>query len=171
MPSIYQFPPLYTRQPNLLIRQKQLETWVDIIAEYCKENKQWIVSREGDVGDSANIFRNTEINRSVPQLFVNEIWSEMVSKGKAIAHETSYYVLWRDMDSWSSLILQWFETVGKLNQVVTLYELVESDETLEWEFHGMPEPLLQKCLKPLCVRNRATLMKDENGVPVAIKVV
>ncbi|XDT18754.1 ESCRT-II complex subunit [Nakaseomyces glabratus] len=194
MPSIYAFPPLYTRQPNTLVRKQQIDTWIDILTEWCKSHRVFELGKDGvpvresdasDADDGADggtttgneagrsLFKNEEINRAVPPLFIDEIWSVMATRGVALVTEgrASYYVLWRTLDSWASLILQWFETVGKLNQVVTLYELTESDETADWEFHSMPLPLLHRCLKPLCNRNRATLMKDEHGTPVALKVV
>lgn len=182
LPAIYSFPPLYTRQPNAIIRRQQIASWIELVLAYCKSQNFWCVTSEGIPVDEYNklrisIFTNSEIQRSVPQVFVEEIWSKMCEEGKAMGTETGrkdssqYFVLWRTLDSWASLVLQWFENSGKLNQVVTIYELAQGDETADWEFHGMPEPLLAHCIKPLCQRNRATLIKDERGKPVATKVV
>ncbi|CAI1521709.1 hypothetical protein SEUBUCD646_0J02930 [Saccharomyces eubayanus] len=199
LPPVYSFPPLYTRQPNSLTRRQQLSTWIDIISQYCKSKKIWYMSADGTVIDDdrsengktdnedskkvgKNLFNNEEIQRSVSQVFIDEIWSQMVKEGKCLPIDqsgrksnntttTRYFILWKNLDNWASLILQWFEDSGKLNQVITLYELSESDETLSWEFHGMPENLLYYSLKPLCDRNRATMLKDENGKVIAIKVV
>lgn len=131
---------------------------------------------EGDE-NKQSIFNNTSIQRTVPQVFIDEIWSKMCEEGKALGTQdgkrdsSQFYILWRNLDSWASLILQWFESSGSLNQVVTIYELSQGDGTADWEFHGMPEPLIAYCIKPLCQRNRATLIKDERGNPVATKVV
>lgn len=131
---------------------------------------------EGDESKQS-IFKNVSIQRAVPQVFVDEIWSKMCEDGKALGategkkDSSQFYILWRNLDSWASLILQWFESSGSLNQVVTIYELSQGDGTADWEFHGMPEPLIAACIKPLCQRNRATLIKDERGNPVATKVV
>ncbi|CAI4043984.1 ESCRT-II subunit protein VPS25 SKDI_10G3020 [Saccharomyces kudriavzevii IFO 1802] len=199
LPPVYSFPPLYTRQPNSLTRRQQISTWIDIISQYCKGKKIWYMSADGTVmndntsgsentddDDSKkarkNLFNNEDIQRSVSQVFIDEIWSRMVKEGKCLpidqtgkksgnATSTRYFIMWKSLDNWASLILQWFEDSGKLNQVVTLYELSEADETLDWEFHGMPENLMYYCLKPLCDRNRATMLKDENGKVIAIKVV
>ncbi|CAI4839196.1 BGP_1a_G0030420.mRNA.1.CDS.1 [Saccharomyces cerevisiae] len=199
LPPVYSFPPLYTRQPNSLTRRQQISTWIDIILQYCKTKKIWYMSVDGTVINdneldsgstdnddskkiSKNLFNNEDIQRSVPQVFIDEIWSQMTKEGKCLPIDqsgrrssntttTRYFILWKSLDSWASLILQWFEDSGKLNQVITLYELSEGDETVNWEFHGMPESLLYYCLKPLCDRNRATMLKDENDKVIAIKVV
>ncbi|CAI4034500.1 hypothetical protein SMKI_10G2930 [Saccharomyces mikatae IFO 1815] len=198
LPPIYSFPPLYTRQPNSLTRRQQISTWIDIISQYCKSKRIWYMSADGTViNDSTldgrntddndvkktsnNLFNNEDIQRSVPQEFIGEIWLQMAKEGKCLPIDqsgrkssntttTRYFVLWKSVDNWASLILQWFEDCGKLNQVVTLYELSQGDETINWEFHGMPENLLYYCLKPLCDRNRATMLKDENDKVIAIKV-
>lgn len=183
LPPIYSFAPLYTRQPNSIIRRQQINSWIDLILQYAKSHNAWRMSAEGNIiGEESesvegSIFINDEIKRSVPQVFVNEIWSIMCHEGKAIGMDkdkkesSSYYILWRNIDSWGSLILQWFESAGKLQQVVTIYELSQGDESIGWEFHGMPEALTAICLKPLCQRHRATIVNDEYGKPVAVKVV
>ncbi|CCH61802.1 hypothetical protein TBLA_0F02630 [Henningerozyma blattae CBS 6284] len=192
-PPVYSFPPLYTPQPNALIREQQVSTWIDIILQYCKSKDSWCMTFEGSVIDLStlmieiatqgipkereSIFKNNDIQRAVPQSFMEEIWKKLVSDGKAIStdiktkNSRTFYIFWKNVDSWASLILQWFETTTKLNQVVTVYELTQGDESIGWEFYGMPEPMMIHCLKPLLARNRATLMKDEMGKVVAIKVV
>ncbi|AQZ15540.1 VPS25 (YJR102C) [Zygosaccharomyces parabailii] len=183
LPPIYSFPPLYTRQPNSLTRRQQINSWIEIILQYGKARNGWCMTAEGCIvaegmeSNNESIFVNTEIQRSVPQVFINEIWSTMCQEGKAIGMDKgkkespTYYIFWRSLDSWASLILQWFESAGKLQQVVTIYELTQGDESIGWEFHGMPEPLTAHCLESLCQRHRATLVNDEYGKPVAVKVV
>ncbi|QLG71461.1 hypothetical protein HG535_0B05030 [Zygotorulaspora mrakii] len=192
LPAIYSFPPFFTRQPNALIRKQQITSWIEVILQYCKLKKCWSMTVEGSPvegnpndsninpltgGTDNSIFTNSEIQRSVPQVFVEEIWCQMCEENKAVGADqgpkdsSRYYILWRNFDSWASLVLQWFEDAGKLNQVVTIYELTQGDETMTWEFHGMPEQLMAYCLKPLEQRNRATLINDERGKPIAVKVV
>ena len=84
--------------------------------------------------------------------------------------ELEFFVLWKSLDAWGSMLLEWFEMCGKLSQVVTLYELGDGDESVGWEFHGMPSGLLVECLKVLVRRGRATLIKDEDRY-IAVKVV
>ncbi|SCW03718.1 LAFE_0G16688g1_1 [Lachancea fermentati] len=178
LPPIYSFPPLYTCQPNALIRQQQLDTWCELILEFAKTNKAWCMSQEGTIVTNSeqassipSIFVNEQIQRSAAAPFIEEIWSKMLQSEKAIrSSKSTYIILWKSLDSWSSLILQWCESSGKLNQVITLYELTEGDETLDWEFHGMDIELCEKCLLKLCDRGRATMLKDQGKV-MGVKIV
>lgn len=175
--AVRAFPPLYTRQPNLIVRTQQLGTWSDLVLEHCREHKLWTLTAQGEpessAADNSNVFRNESIQRAVEPMFVQEIWTHMVSQGRALVRQgrNGYYILWRARESWSALLLEWFETAGKLNEVVTLYELSEDTSTESWEFHGMPTELLVHCLEVLCRSHRATILKDDTGSPIAVKVV
>ncbi|SCU93033.1 LADA_0G00980g1_1 [Lachancea dasiensis] len=175
LPPIYNFPPLYTCQPNVLIRKQQLATWCDLLLNYAKDNKAWCLNHEGSIlrdseSSNASIFKNETIQRVAPAPFIDQIWKEMVRGQKAVKNsDEAYFILWRSLEQWSSLVLQWFETSGKLNQVVTLYELLEGDESLGWEFHGMHQTLCELCLQKLCDRGRATLLKEQNKI-MGVKV-
>lgn len=90
LPPIYSFPPLYTRQPNSIIRRQQISSWMDLILQYAKSHNAWSMSAEGSIVKEGtesvqeSLFVNDEIERSVPQIFINEIWSAMCQEGKAI---------------------------------------------------------------------------------------
>lgn len=180
-PPIYSFPPLYTRQPNAIIRNKQIDSWIDIIISISKQNVFWEIDQSGKFQSSeTSIFNNSNINRVVPPLFIKEIFTRMISNNQLISttntktkdvDTTSYFILWKNLDSWASLLLEWFETTNKLNQVITIYELTNGDESIDWEFHSMPNELIIKCLLVLVKRGRATMLQDEYNKNIAIKVV
>ncbi|AGO13563.1 AaceriAGL318Wp [[Ashbya] aceris (nom. inval.)] len=174
LPSIYSFPPLYTRQPNSLIRAQQLDAWLGVLKDYARGGRVWIMGRDGSAREpkgEGSVFVNEQLQRRVPGPFVDEIWAHAVANGAALRHSAdSFYVLWRSLDSWSALLLQWFETCGRLNEVVTIYELVAGDEASSWEFHGMHEGLCELALGKLVERGRATLISSDGSV-VAVKVI
>lgn len=190
-PPIYSFPPLYTRQPNQITRNKQIDTWSQLIITTAQSLSAWEIDQTGrfkvsNDKDKKSIFNNEDINRSVSQVFIDEILSSMLSKAQLLVKddpkrkikvvssngntELEFFVLWKSLDAWGSMLLEWFEMCGKLSQVVTLYELGDGDESVGWEFHGMPSGLLVECLKVLVRRGRATLIKDEDKY-IAVKVV
>ncbi|CAB4255628.1 similar to Saccharomyces cerevisiae YJR102C VPS25 Component of the ESCRT-II complex, which is involved in ubiquitin-dependent sorting of proteins into the endosome [Maudiozyma barnettii] len=175
-PPIYSFPPLYTRQPNAVIRNKQIDSWIDIILSISKQQSLWEIDSQGNfIQQSISLFENKDIDRTVSPLFIKEILQRMVKTQKLVARDdmsdSTYCILWKNLDSWASLMLEWFETTNKLNQVVTIYELTSGDESIGWEFHSMPDPLVSKCLNLLVKRGRATMLKDEYNKYIAIKVV
>lgn len=180
-PQIYKFPPLYTPQSNKLIRKQQLQSWQSIILQSCAQLSKWCINRSGKIYDTEtgqlifSIFENTEINRSCNLEFQQEIWSFMIQNGSALPLKDSedsnmMAIFWESLDSWSSLILEWCESSGKLNQVITIYEICESDENRSCKFYGMPSSFCQLVLQRLVDRGRATLLKDQ-GRFVGVKIV
>lgn len=176
LPAIYSFPPLYTRQPNDIIRNKQIDSWINIILQFSKFEKIWELDSNGKfLTNDITLFQNDKINRSVTITFIKEILNKMKSDNYLINNNNNsnntFFILWKNLDSWASLILEWFETTNKLNQVVTFYEIVSGDESINWEFHNMPINLISKILQILVKRGRATILKDEYNKDIAIKVV
>ncbi|VEU20500.1 DEKNAAC101299 [Brettanomyces naardenensis] len=47
LPAIYNFPPFFTRQPNLQTYETQLDHWRKLILDYCKFYKIWALSLNG----------------------------------------------------------------------------------------------------------------------------
>lgn len=111
-PSIYNFPPFFTKQPNAATFEAQLQQWEDVILGYCKANKVWILSDTGskiisqslsdddddnnnneDYDDDYaadattkrefNIFRNDEINRHASTELINDIIAHLVKSKHA----------------------------------------------------------------------------------------
>lgn len=199
-PPIYQFPPLFTRQPNKTIRNKQIETWINIILTNCERCKIWVMNKNGDMKltnkdtesvETINIFRNAKINRSCSQIFINEILLTMKRQNQILNkdgktpvivntntapendetfYDDDFFILWKSLDQWANEILDWFERTTQLNKVVTFYEIVSNEENSDESFYLMPESLLYQVLKILVKRGRATMLKDDSKY-VAIKVV
>lgn len=181
VPQIYKFPPLYTPQTNKLIRKQQLQTWESIRLQICSQLSKWCISKNGKIYDSTSgeliisLFENDEIQRSCSQGFQQEIWNYMLQNGTALQlkdseDSTLMAIFWESLDSWSSTILEWCESTGKLNQVITIYEICESDENINCKFYGMPSSFCLLVLQRLVDRNRATLLKDQGKV-VGVKIV
>lgn len=199
-PPIYQFPPLFTRQPNKTIRNKQIETWINIILTNCERCKIWVMNKNGDMKltnkdtesvETINIFQNAKINRSCSQIFINEILLTMKRQNQILNkdgktpvivntntapendetfYDDDFFILWKSLDQWANEILDWFERTTQLNKVVTFYEIVSNEENSDESFYLMPESLLYQVLKILVKRGRATMLKDDSKY-VAIKVV
>lgn len=91
LPPIYNFPPLYTRQPNTSIRERQLETWSNIILENANLLHIWQINKSGSLkhdlqmsNNSINLFINNHINRRVPQDFINDILYHMYKNNQLL---------------------------------------------------------------------------------------
>ncbi|KAH3665957.1 hypothetical protein OGAPHI_004146 [Ogataea philodendri] len=162
-PSIYDFPPFFTKQIHQQTLDTQKSHWSRLILEYCQFNKIWILSLNGEPMDSApehqdsdddnddddddtdipqySLFTNSKIDRSLRSDFILEIYTDMISKGKA---------------EWS-------------NTVLTLYELRKGDLARTQEFYGMSPTVLVKVLSVLVKSGRAQIMKDDNSKIAGVK--
>lgn len=201
-PPLYQFPPLFTRQPNKSIRIKQIETWINIIITNATKFKIWTINKQGtfklhdindntDISKEHNFFNNETIDRSCSPLFINEIWQTMQRQGQLInkngtktpiiidednetnsasKSEVEFYILWKSLDLWANEILEWFESTNQVNKVITFYEIVAGEDSINESFYSMPEPLLFQILNILVKRGRATMLKEDSKY-VAIKVI
>lgn len=60
-PWQYSFPPFFTIQPNSDTRQKQLEAWCELVLDYYKSQKSYIL----DINEAYDkpLFFNQEIKR------------------------------------------------------------------------------------------------------------
>ena len=60
-PWQYNFPPFFTIQPNSDTRQKQVEAWCDLVLNYHKATKSYVL----DVNEATGLplFYNDKINR------------------------------------------------------------------------------------------------------------
>ncbi|CAD1809373.1 Vacuolar protein-sorting-associated protein 25 [Candida parapsilosis] len=115
-PKIHSFPPLYTKQPNQTVQQQQIESWCNILLQYCEFYKITSLTIEGAPKHSqlattatttttttssssssssyskANIpplFVNKSINRQVNSEFKNAIINNLIhsKRGQYINHK------------------------------------------------------------------------------------
>ena len=78
-PWQYNFPPFFTLQPHPETRAKQVQAWKNLIIEYCKKGKLYMI----DVRESSNlpVFNNSSINRKLEESVIISILSELQKSG------------------------------------------------------------------------------------------
>ncbi|ODV61843.1 ESCRT-II subunit protein VPS25 [Ascoidea rubescens DSM 1968] len=199
-PSIYNFPPFFTRQPNNQVLNSQLANWSNLIINYCEFHRIWVINNAGNIKSSSGsfddeLFHNHKINRKLNnemfveifnymlqnnliEIFNNDILNNFniantnmnVNKSKN-SSKVNYIVYWKKPEEWAQLILDWVEKNGKSNSILTLYELTQNLSIKKEPFYGLHPFILLKSLKILSSDNRAKLMKDDNGQVVGVKIV
>ncbi|KAI5967186.1 hypothetical protein CANMA_003243 [Candida margitis] len=155
-PKIHSFPPLYTKQPNQTVQQQQIESWCNILLQYCEFYKITSLTIEGapkhsqlassssasastpvsapyTKGDIPPLFTNKAINRQVNTEFKNVIITNLIHSKKAeyINHkkpELGIFVYWRSIVDWGNLLYEYITNTGQQGTVLTLYELTKSDD-------------------------------------------
>lgn len=190
LPKIHTFPPLYTKQPNLTVLQKQLDTWGEIILKYCEHYKITSLSLQGSVlGTQLDnldtlalplLFVNKNINRQVSDDFRGIIFKHLIHK----LHRAEYInpkqpdagilVYWRTPTEWANIIYSYVERSGQLGTVLTLYELTKlEDATIPNDLRNLEYSLLVRVLAKMLVKQRRAqiLTNEENNQIAGVKIV
>lgn len=180
-PKIHSFPPLYTKQPNLTVQEKQLESWSDLILNYCQHYRVTSLSQAGLPLTSQNsqlkldqlpsIFENKSIDRQVNDEFKNIIFKYLVNK----LHKAEYinvkkkdegiFVWWKPLLEWASCLYNHMNDTGQTGTVFTIFELTSSNEL------GLPESLrnidssvMIRILRSMVKQGRTQLIMEDGEI-------
>ncbi|GAA5845034.1 hypothetical protein JCM3766R1_004855 [Sporobolomyces carnicolor] len=184
-PSLYSFPPFFTKQPNEQTWQHQRRQWSDLILSYARFTKTFHLSLAAAGGAIDNPetefepFHNRDLNRTLARPVALEILKDMTlsnpptvefissssaaaaGSGDASKQPTACYLWWKSPRDWSDTIYEWVRATGQTNSILTLYELTENDPSLE--FYKMPEPLLRRVLDLLQKQGKCQVLKGTLG--------
>ncbi|EME32172.1 Vacuolar protein-sorting-associated protein 25 [Galdieria sulphuraria] len=169
-PPFYSYPPSFTLQPVKATREKQLKLWCDLVLSYCKHYKIFKLS----VTDSANssLFANTAIDRKLSLAAVEEVFSRLVSMGYGewLNKEANVCLIyWRRPYEWAEIIYDWVERSGKRKSILTFYEIRFSEDTAEFEFHGIDPELLLRSLQVLESQGKCAVFEGKTNDDLGVK--
>jgi ESCRT-II complex subunit VPS25 len=135
-PPHHAYPPLYTLQPTLTTRTRQLQLWRDLLLSYCEHHRIYrlvLISAA-----QWPLFNNTQISKRVSLKDLNEILAWVVSKeggergewiggaaGKGDGLEM--WVYWKRPEEWARVLEEWVDGTGQKATVLTVYELLEGE--------------------------------------------
>lgn len=166
-PSIYEFPPFYTKQPNEQTWKSQLSSWDSLILNYCKHYKIWTLDLQPD----QELFWNKKINRKLKTDSLKDVFNYMVKQGHAEWNDsTTVLIYFKTPTEWANEINQWINDSGQNGTVLTLYELSEGDSTVNQSFHGIHHLILKKALDILAGQNKAVWMKGSDNKIAGVKM-
>jgi ESCRT-II complex subunit VPS25 len=121
LPSIFSFPPFFTRQPNAQTFSSQKAAWTSLILGYYRGKRVWRIDVNQETIEKVPIFSNREIQRmgSVMELtigkikleFLRELVDGMVEDGQAewVGKGTRVQALlyWLKPEEWANMISNW----------------------------------------------------------------
>ncbi|KAK9473947.1 ESCRT-II complex subunit-domain-containing protein [Dipodascopsis tothii] len=175
-PSIYSFPPFFTRQPNSQTWASQLSIWKTFIMTYCRYNRLWKLDLNAAL--ETELFTNKSIQRSLKFETAREILESLVESGSAEwvaptrgnqGKPSVAYVYWKRPEEWANLIAQWVDSTGQKDSILTLYEIADGDLSVSQEFRGIDPTVLRKALDVLIKRGQAQIMKSFDGEEAGVK--
>lgn len=158
---------IYNRiQPINETKEKQLKLWKELILQYHMLNNIYIL-----VIDNFEYFENKKINRKLSQNDINIIISYLISEGHAEWEDNSHIrcrIMWKTPETISNDIYTWVIKNGFINNIYTIFELLEGDEFKDSGFFGMDQGLFRKAILILQNNNKAILINgstnDEDGI-------
>ncbi|KAH9616655.1 hypothetical protein KSS87_011526 [Heliosperma pusillum] len=154
-------------QPVRETREKQIQLWKELIVEFCKTQKIFVIALEEDFP----LFSNSSIERSLSHEARETFLSALVAEGRAEWMDKVHrrcLVLWHRIQDWAEIILHFVRDNGLEDSVMTIEELRTGVESQGTELHGMDRSVLMRALKLLENKGKLAIFKgsstDDEGV-------
>ncbi|KAK3684565.1 hypothetical protein LTR37_020168 [Vermiconidia calcicola] len=170
-PTYTHFPPLYTVQPNLQTRARQLDLWSSLILSYTAHHHIFRLSLSTPPAD---LFTNPPRTRTLKPSDIRIVldhmalqtpsrieWLPPSTKGEKMGN--TCWVYWKTLAEWADVLYGWVEETGQKGAVLTVYELREGDAVMGREWVGMDEGMLRKVLGVLVKRGKAQVFGQQEG--------
>ncbi|KAK2967004.1 hypothetical protein RJ640_003360 [Escallonia rubra] len=162
LPQFFNYPPYFTLQPVRETRDKQVQLWKEMILDYCRTQKIYVIGLEEDFP----LFTNHVIERSLSHEARQAFLSALVSDGRAEWMDKSHrkcLILWHGVQDWADLILHFVKENGLEDSVMTVEEIRTGTESRGTELHGMDRTLLMRALKLLERKGKLVIFKGNFG--------
>ncbi|PIA44752.1 hypothetical protein AQUCO_01700385v1 [Aquilegia coerulea] len=171
LPHFFNYPPYFTLQPVRDTREKQLQLWKELILDFCRTQKIFIIGLE----EEFSLFTNPVIERSLSHEAKETFLSALVSEGRAEWIDKGHkkcLILWLRIQDWADCILRFVKDNGLEDSVMTIEEIRSGIESRGTELHGMDRTVLIRALKLLEHKGKAAIFKgtsaDDEGVKFSV---
>ncbi|XP_050378820.1 vacuolar protein sorting-associated protein 25 [Argentina anserina] len=171
LPQFFNYPPYFTLQPVRDTREKQIQLWKDLILDYCRTQKIFVIALEEDFP----LFSNPAIERSLTHEAREAFLSILVSDGRAEwldKRHSKCLILWHRIQEWANIILNFVKEYGLEDSVMTVEEIRSGIESRGTELHGIDRTILMRALKLLEQKGKLAIFKgttaDDEGVKFSI---
>ncbi|OIT27648.1 vacuolar protein sorting-associated protein 25 [Nicotiana attenuata] len=149
LPNFFNYPPYFTLQPVRETREKQIQLWKELLIDFCRTQKVFVIGLEEDFP----LFSNPAIERSLIHEAREAFLSAYVSDGRAEWMDKGHrkcLILRHRIQDWTDLIVNFVKEYGLEDSVMTTVEEIRSGtESRGTELHGMDRTVLMRALKLL----------------------
>ncbi|KAL8224480.1 hypothetical protein R6Q57_019955 [Mikania cordata] len=157
LPQFFHYPPYFTLQPVRETREKQIQLWKELILDYCRARKIFVIGLEEDFP----LFSNLAIERSLNHEAREAFLSAIVLDGRAEWMDKNHrqcLILWHRIKDWADIILHFVKENGLEDSVMTVEEIRTGIES-----RGTGKQIdVQKLLKPSSYLHYVLLMFFSN---------
>ncbi|XP_017698595.2 vacuolar protein sorting-associated protein 25-like [Phoenix dactylifera] len=167
VPHFFNYPPYYTLQPVKETREKQVQLWKELILDYCRNQKIFVIGLEEDYP----LFSNPVIERSLSHEARKVFLNALVAEGHAEWMDKSHkkcLILWLRIQDWAAYILNFVKENGFEDSVMTVEDIRSGIETRGTELAGIDRGVLMRALRLLEQKGKAAIFKgtsaDDEGV-------
>ncbi|KAL3645755.1 Vacuolar protein-sorting-associated protein 25 [Castilleja foliolosa] len=171
LPHFFNYPPYFTLQPVRDTREKQIQLWRELILDYCRTQKVFVVGLDEDFP----LFSNPVIERSLSHEAREAFLSALVNEGRAEWLDKNHrkcLILWHRIQDWADLIIHFVKDNGLEDSVMTVEEIRSGIESRGTELHGVDRTILTRALKQLEHKGKLAIFKgtsaDDEGVKFSI---
>ncbi|CAN4076317.1 unnamed protein product [Withania somnifera] len=171
LPNFFNYPPYFTLQPVRETKEKQIQLWKELILDFCRTQKIFVIGLEEDFP----LFSNPAIERSLSHEARGAFLSALVSDGRAEWMDKGHrkcLVLWHRIQDWADVIVHFVKEYGLEDSVMTVEEIRSGTESRGTELHGIERTLLMRALKLLEHKGKLAIFKgtsaDDEGVKFSL---
>ncbi|KAI9260820.1 ESCRT-II complex subunit-domain-containing protein [Sporodiniella umbellata] len=176
LPSLYNFPPFFTRQVTDSTWKSQAAEWETLILNFARHERIFKLElHNATTSPGYEIFENKKINRRLSLETLQDIVEEMVNKGTAEwvggakGKKTEALLFWHTPEEWANLIWNWVNETGQNDQIVTFYEISQGELAEGQEFYEIDCNILDKALNILARKGHAQIFKGTDQDSMGIK--
>ncbi|XP_026382764.1 vacuolar protein sorting-associated protein 25 isoform X2 [Papaver somniferum] len=164
LPQFFNYPPYFTLQPVRDTREKQVQLWKELILDYCRNQKIFVIGIE----EEFPLFTNQVIERFLSHEAKETFLSALVSEEWMDKGHKRCLILWHRIQEWADIIMRFVKETGLEDSVMTIEEIRSGIESRGTELHGMDRTILTRALKLLEQKGKAAIFKgssaDDEGV-------
>ncbi|KAK8578980.1 hypothetical protein V6N13_142220 [Hibiscus sabdariffa] len=192
LPHFFNYPPYLTLQPVRETREKQVQLWKELILDYCRTQKIFVIKLE----DEFPLFSNSVIERTRSHEAREAFLSALAAEGRAEwldKGRRNSLILWHRIQDWADIIVNFVKDNGFEDSVMTVEEIrsgIESRGTgsglwivlvvinfhgryvLVCKLHGIDWTILMRALKLLEQKGKLAIFKgtstDDEGIKFSV---
>lgn len=171
LPQFFNYPPYFTLQPVRDTREKQVQLWKELILDYCRTQKIFVIGLE----EEFPLFSNQLIERSLSNEAREAFLLALVSEGRAEWLDRGHrkcLILWHRIQDWADILLHFVRDNGFEDSVMTVEEIRTGVESRGTELHGIDRIILMRALKLLEHKGKLAIFKgtsaDDEGVKFSV---
>ncbi|KAL3610207.1 hypothetical protein D5086_001227, partial [Populus alba] len=162
LPQFFNYPPYFTLQPVRDTREKQVQLWKELILDYCRTQKIFVIGLE----EEFPLFSNHLIERSLSNEAREAFLSALVSEGRAEWLDRGHrkcLILWHRIQDWADILLHFVRDNGFEDSVMTVEEIRTGVESRGTELHGIDRIILMRALKLLEHKGKLAIFKGTSA--------